>query len=317
MSKQRAHRFFLYLALEGFRHFILILPRRVGFALATGIGTFTYWILAKERAKTVRSLKEAFGNEKTDRECLRIGREAFVHLAKSGIDIFRFPLLNRKRVERLVSVEQESLNRLNAALKRGNGAIVLTGHLGNWELLASYFRFLGYPGILVGRRIYYEPYDRVLVSLRKSALVSTIYRDESPRKVLAELKANHIVGLSADQDIDSVEGIFVPFFGKLAWTPVGPAKMALASGAPIVPAFMVHDDDGGGYRLFVEEPIWPVEEGSREEAAKRMTEAWSQVVERYIRHYPNQWVWMHNRWKTKRELKTEMKNSEPLEQVAS
>jgi KDO2-lipid IV(A) lauroyltransferase len=315
LSKQRAYRYFLYLALEGFRRFILIVPRRIGFALGTGIAIITYWILPKERAKTVQNLKKAFGSEKTEQELFRIGQEVFIHLVKSGIDIFRFPLLSRKRIEHLVSTDRENIVRLDRALERGNGAIVLTGHFGNWELLASYFRFLGYPGVLVGRRIYYEPYNRVLVSLRKSALVTTIYRDESPRKILTELKENHIVGISADQDIDSLEGLFVPFFGEPAWTPIGPAKMALASGTPIVPAFMLHE--GSGYRLFVEEPIWPTQEGSKEERLRRMTEAWSQVVERYIRQYPNQWVWMHNRWKTKPKLETEIKNTEVLERAIS
>ena len=315
MSKQRAHRYFLYLVLEGFRRFFLIIPRRIGFALGTGIAVFIYWILAEERAKTILNLKEVFGSEKTEPELFRMGQEVFIHLAKSGIDIFRFPLLNRERVDRLVSVDPENIARLDRALERRNGAIVLTGHLGNWELLASYFRFLGYPGVLVGRRIYYEPYNRVLISLRKSALVSTIYRDESLRKVLTELKENHIVGISADQDIDSLEGIFVSFFGQPAWTPIGPAKMALASDSPIVPAFMIHE--GNGYRLFVEEPIWPIEEGSRDERLRQMTETWSRVVERYIHQYPNQWVWMHNRWKTRPRPESETKRAEPLEKVVS
>jgi KDO2-lipid IV(A) lauroyltransferase len=313
MSKQRAHRSLLYLLLEGFRRFILILPRRIAFWLAAGIASLTYWILAKERAKTIWHLKEAFGSGKTDREFDQIGREVFIHLAQSAIDVFRFPLLNRKRMERLVSTTQEDIARLDRALERGKGAIVLTGHLGNWELLASYFRFLGYPGVLVGRRIYYEPFNQVLVSLRKSALVSTIYRDEPPRKVLAELKQNHVVGLSADQDIDSLEGIFISFFRKPSWTPLGPAKLALASGAPIVPAFMIHE--GLGYRLYVEEPIWPSRESGREEAIKMMTEAWSQMVEHYVRQFPNQWVWMHNRWKTRPELKTKIENLENLEKL--
>ncbi|OGW87014.1 MAG: hypothetical protein A3C35_00630 [Omnitrophica bacterium RIFCSPHIGHO2_02_FULL_46_11] len=314
MSKTRKHRFFLYLGLELLRHLVLILPRWLNHAMASGIGFSAYWILPKERAKTVRHLKEAFGNEKSEREFLKIGQEAFIHLSKSAIDVLCFPKLNQKRIERLVRFDV-GRSLLDDALARGNGAIVLTGHIGNWELLASYFRFLGYPGSLVGRRIYYELFNQVLVSLRKSALVSTIYRDESPRQVLAELKANHTIGMSADQDVDSIEGIFVPFFGKPAWTPTGPAKIALASGAAIVPAFMMHEGDH--YRLFVEEPIWPSQEESKEKAVKMMTEAWSQIVERYVRLFPNQWVWMHNRWKTKAEPQTKSKNFVGLERVAS
>lgn len=290
----------------------MILPRRAGYMLATGIGASTYWILAKERAKSIQHLKAAFGEERSEAEFHKIGQGVFVNLAKSAIDVLLFPKLTRKRIERLVRLEGGT-EKLDKVLARGKGVIALTGHIGNWELLASYFRFIGYPGQLVGRRIYYEPFDRLLVSLRKSALVSTIYRDESPRKVLAELRENHIVGMSADQDIDSLEGVFVSFFGTETWTPTGPAKVALASGAAIVPAFVIHEGDD--YRLFIEDPILPIESDSREEAIRLMTQAWSQVIERYICRYPDQWVWMHNRWKTKASSQAKSEAATHLEKV--
>lgn len=295
MSKEKPYRYFIYLLLELVRRIFLILPRSWGFRLGAFLAILVHGILDQERAKIARHLKQAFGDEKSDGEIRRISRGVFVHLAHSAVDVFRFPKLNRAMLERLV-ISEGGRAKLDRALARGNGAIVLTGHIGNWELLASYFRFLGYPGCLVGRRIYYGPYDRVLVSLRERGLVSTVYRDESPRRVLEELRANHVVGMSADQDIDSVEGIFVSFFGSPAWTPVGPAKIAWTSGAAIVPGFMIHEGDR--YRLFVEEPIWPQAGMEKEEAIRQMTEAWSRVVEHYIRLYPDQWVWMHNRWKT-------------------
>ncbi len=296
MAKNKPYRYFLYLGLEFLRRLVSIFPRRVNYAIATALGISSYWLLPKERAKIAKHLEQAFGKEKKAGEFYQIGERALVNLAKSAIDVLCFPKLTRERMERLVRLE-EGTGKLDQVLAHGKGAIVLTGHIGNWELLASYFRFFGYPGCLVGRRIYYEPYNRILVALRESALVTTVYRDESPRKVLAELKANHIVGMSADQDIDSLEGIFVSFLGKLAWTPTGPAKVALASSAAIVPAFMIHQDDR--YRLFIEDPIWPIESESKEEAVRFMTEAWSKVVADYVRRYPDQWVWMHNRWKTK------------------
>ena len=203
--------------------------------------------------------------------------------------------MNREVVTRLVSLDNGT-GKLEEVLARGHGVIALTGHLGNWELLASYFRHRGFPGAIVARRIYYEPFDRVLVRLRQSGLVSTIYHDDPPRALLAELRANHVVGMSADQDIDRLDGVFVPFFGKPAWTPTAPAKIALASGAAIVPVFLIHE--GEGYRLFVEGPIEPLPSHSKEEAIEAMTVAWSQVVERFIRKFPDQWVWMHHRWRT-------------------
>ena len=299
MSKHKPYRYLIYLALELVRRFFLLLPRRAGQLIASGLALLIYGLLPKERAQMAFHLREAFGNEKTERDIRRISRNIFLHLAHSAADVLRFPKLNRARVERLVLLE-EGTRKLDEALGRRKGAIVLTGHLGNWELLASYFRFLGYPGCLVGRRIYYEPYNRVLVSLRKSGLVETIYRDESPRQLLEELRANHVVGMSADQDIDSLEGVFVPFFGRQSWTPIGPAKIAVAAKAPIVPAFMIHERSQ--YRLYIEDPIWPDGTLGKDEAVKQMTEKWSRIVENYVRCFPDQWVWMHDRWKTKQKL---------------
>ena len=313
MAKNKPYRYVLYLLLELLCAIILILPRKINYLIASFIGFSAFWLLRKERVRTVEHLKEAFGSEKTDQEYLKIGKHVFIHLAQSMIDVLCFPKLNRKRIEELVHNEAGN-EKLDRALKNGKGVIALTGHIGNWELLASYFRFLDYPGSLMGRRIYYEPFNQVLVRLREKGLVSTIYRDESPRKVITQLKANHVIGISADQDIDSLEGTFVSFFGRPAWTPLGPAKLAITTGAAMVPAFMIHEDDH--YRLYLEEPIFPPQNMTKENAVKFLTEKWSEAVEKYIRKFPDQWVWMHNRWKTKDYMNQKNEN-EHFEQVAS
>ncbi len=287
----------LYLLLELGRRILVIVPRRICFTVARFIGRFAYQILPKERAKILRHLEEAFGTEKKQSELQEIGKHVFVHLAESAVDVFRFPTLNRKRLDEWVLAE-DCREKMDQVLRQGKGAIGLASHMGNWELIGAFFTLSGYPGKVVGRRIYYEPFNQVLVKLRRSALVETIYRDESAREVLAVLKGNGILGILADQDIESLEGIFVPFFGKLAKTPTAPAKISMASGAPIVPMFMLHE--GGRYRLHLEEPIWPERKGAtKEEMVRLLTERWSQVVEKYVRRYPDQWVWMHNRWKTR------------------
>ena len=311
MAKKKAYRYVLYLLLEFLRTLVLLFPRRMNYAIGHGLGFSIFWVLGKERAKSIKHLQMAFP-EKTERQCRQIAQRAFINLAKTSMDLLYFPKLTRARMEQLV--RHDGTDKLDRALARGQGVLALTGHLGNWELLASYFRFLGYPGSLLGRRIYYEKFNEVLVKLRSSGLVTTIYRDESPRKVLAALKANHVIGISADQDIDSLEGIFVPFFGKPAWTPTGPAKLAHASGAAIVPAFMIHEGDQ--YHLYLEDAIVPDPNMSKEEAVQKMTEAWSQVVEKYVRRFPDQWVWMHNRWKTAPQAERTQTIS-PLERVAS
>ena len=175
----------------------------------------------------------------------------------------------------------------------------MTAHLGNWELLPRMFGLEGFRGGVVGRRIYYEPYNRWIVGLRGSVGVQTIYQDEAVRQIHAHLKAGEIVGLLPDQDRDSVRGIFVDFFGRPAYTSVAPVKFAMASGAPILPAFMVRMP-GNRYKLLLGNLIRPkIEEGDRTASIRKYTEAWMKDFEEVIRRYPEQWGWMHDRWKTK------------------
>ncbi len=174
--------------------------------------------------------------------------------------------------------------------------ILLTAHFGNWELMGALLRFYDYKGAVVGRQIYYEKYNQAILDLRGKATLRTIYQDASPREFLKVLKQNEILGILADQDIDRLEGIFVPFFGRPAYTLTGPVKLALASGAPIVPTFLIRE--GNRYRLLVEEPIRVEMKGSREETVQEYTSRWSRVIEEKIRAHPEQWAWMHRRWKT-------------------
>jgi KDO2-lipid IV(A) lauroyltransferase len=128
--------------------------------------------------------------------------------------------------------------------------------------------------------------------------LTTIYRDESPRELLRRLHRNEVIGILPDQDIDSLNGIFVEFFGRPAYTPVAPAKLALACRAPILPNFLVRLP-GGRYRILVEDPIRPEEYAGRPDAVEAVTTAWMKACEKVIRRYPDQWSWMHDRWKTR------------------
>ena len=188
--------------------------------------------------------------------------------------------------------------RLDKAYEKGKGIIVLTAHFGSWELMAAALRENNCPGVTIGRRIYFKKYDDFLNRLRKSRDVEVIYRDESPRKMLKTLKKNWIVGIVADQDVDSVDGVFVNFFGQAAYTPTGPVALAKASGAVLLPVFIIRE--GSRHTIAIDEPIELRDTGDKEADLIYNTQKWSDVVESYIRRYPDQWVWMHRRWKTKK-----------------
>lgn len=289
-------RYYLYYLgrVVAFKYYIL--PLAIGLHIGKAFGRLAFWVLAKYRNIAIENLKLAFGKEKTEIEIRRIAARAFENLGKTAVEIVNFPKINKSNIDRFVRIKNIEI--LDKAFEKGRGVLVLTGHFGNWELLALTLRIKGYPGAAIGRRIYFDRYDKFLNRLRKVHDVNIIYRDESPKKVLRVLRDNGIIGILADQDMDSVEGVFVNFFGQPAYTPVGPVALARASGASLVPLFIIRED--GHHTLVIEKPIELVDTGNGEADMITNTESWSLVVESYIRRYPEQWVWMHRRWKTKK-----------------
>lgn len=276
---------------------VRVVPRPWALGFARFAGKAAFYLVGRQRKKVLNNLRIAWKNEKTGAELEAIARQVFENLALTAVDTIRFPSLTGKNLGEWVVYDDE-FTRVNRILAKGKGLVILASHIGNWELLAAAFGLMGYGGgAVVGKRIYYEKYNQIITGLRACVNIRTLYRDESPKEMLRVLKNNQILGVLADQDVQSVEGIFVDFFGRPAYTPTAPVKLAMAAQTVMVPVFMIRE--GNRYRLIVEEPIEPqAVKGSKDEAVREYTERWSAVVERYIRKYPEQWVWMHDRWKT-------------------
>ena len=295
--KNRRRRIFLYYLIRLGIWIVNGLPRKVALCFASFAGWCFFYLVARQRKKILRNLRLAWKEEKTEKEIRRIARKVLQNLAMTAVDVIRFPKMTKESLREWIHYEDE-FSRINRILDEGKGVIILTAHIGNWELLAASFGVMGYHGAVVGRRIYYEKYNQLVVKLRESVRVRTLYRDGSPKDILKVLKANQILGMLADQDVDSIEGVFVDFFGQTAYTPVAPVKLAMAAETVIVPGFVIREGDH--YRLILEEPITPeITQGNKQEAVQKYTERWSAIVEKYIRKYPEQWVWMHDRWKTR------------------
>ena len=298
MAKHRFYRYPVYLLTRLAAGLLLILPRSWALGLADKVGHLGYRFVSRQRTKILENLKLAYGDTKSPKEMEAIGRAAMGHMLQTAVDFLRFSRLSRDQVTSFVEVG-EAYSFCKDILQEGRGLIIMTAHLGNWELLAGIFCLRGFPGAVVGRRIYYEPYNRWIVGLRSAVNVRTIYQDQAVRQIHATLKAGEIVGILPDQDRDSVRSIFVDFFGRPAYTSVAPVKFAMASGAPILPAFMVRMPEGR-YKLLLGNLIRPkIEAGDRAASIRKYTEAWMKDFEEVIRRYPEQWGWMHDRWKTK------------------
>ncbi|MDP2913505.1 MAG: lysophospholipid acyltransferase family protein [Candidatus Omnitrophota bacterium] len=293
--KFKFRRYYLYYLARVVIFLFGFLPMGVGLYISGKAGLLLYLILTKYRRITLENLKFALGKEETVGRLRAIARRVFENLGKNAFELIKLPELNSENIDRLVTIKNKEA--LEAGYGRGRGIIIITAHFGSWELMAATLRLKGYPGTVIGRRIYFYKYDQLLNRLRKLHDVHVIYRDESPRKALKALKDNRIVGIVADQDVDSVDGVFVDFFGHPAYTPVGPAVLARASGASMIPVLMLRENSH--HTLVVEEPIQLVDTGQREKDLIENTRRWSSVIESYIRRYPEQWVWMHRRWKTR------------------
>lgn len=285
---------------------LYVLPRPALLAFAEYLGRFGFYVVARQRNKTIENLRKAYGTEKTDAEIRRIACRVFEHITKTGAELLQFSKLGTEGVKKLVDAEK-AVRVYNELLKEGRGLISMTAHIGNWELLAGAFGVRGYSGAVLARRIYYEPYNRWIVGLRQSVKVTTIYRDDASREILERLQKNEIIGLLPDQDLAGLKGIFVPFFGRPAYTAVAPVRMALSSGAPMLPNFLIRKPDNS-YELIVGEVIRPVIKTTREEAVRDYTAEWMRQFEKVIRAYPEQWAWMHDRWKTQPAKKNYQEN---------
>ena len=291
--KNKFYRPILYHLLITARAFFSLLPYVWTFVFGGFVGRAVFYILPKERKKTLAHLRFAFGHEKPEKEIRQIGAKMFEHYGRTVAEL---AMINKiiSRFDEIVTAS--GYEHFDKGLKAGKGVVVTIAHFGNWEIMGGYTAMKGYPCTVIARKIYYEKYDRLLVDLRNKMKVETIYRDASVKSMLSVLKKNRMLGFVVDQDVASVDGVFANFFGHPAFTPTAPVRFALAAAAPIIPVFIVRE--GMRHHMIVEPAIELTETGNKEEDVRTNTQKWVDVQEKYIRRYPHLWVWNHKRWKT-------------------
>ena len=294
MKRPRPYRWFLYGCFVIARILLPLLPLRVSQWLGRNLGRVAFWCLKSQRELTLQHLRLALGDAVTAVEQHHVARRAFEHLGMNGLEWLACPKLNRTTATRWIAID--GMERVEHALARGNGIIFISAHFGNWELLAAYFGLLGFRGGVVARRLRYPEYESWLIRARAANGVETFVRDTNFKELVRRLKNNQCIGIMPDQDVDSVEGVHVEFFGRPTYTPTGPAALALLTGAAMLPAFIVREDSR--FRILIDEEIPVRPTGDRARDMQDITQAWSRVTERYIRQFPDHWVWMHRRWKT-------------------
>lgn len=275
--------------IRGGKRLLGLLPLSVALALGRTFGWLYYTLIPSRRHQADRHLAMAFPDWSAERR-QGVIRDMFMHAGASFAELAQW---HKLRGTDYVSIEGSEV--MDQALARGRGVIAITGHVGNWELLAAEMARRGYPCTVVARRVKDERFQALVGELRHENGLVVLDRDSPSfvQDVRAELEKNRIVALLIDQDTRGA-GVWVPFFGRPARTPPGAAVLALRKQAAVIAIFIERRPNGG--HCITVQPIEPVEGGSRDRVialTARMTEA----IEAQIRHNPVEWVWWHERWR--------------------
>ena len=255
------------------------------------LGRLAYRVMKSRRARTLSNLQLAFP-ELSDAQREGIAKGTFEHFGRIAADFLRSA--KRSKEETLASIEVEGREHIENAVKNGKGALLMTGHFGNWELIAHWLTATGYDTWAVARDPNGREMSELVLKQREASGLKVLPRGNAARTILACVKKNGIVGILFDQNTSEA---FLPFFGHPCGTVIGPAVLSQRSGSPLVPVYCVRVAPMK-YRLVFEAPVQPAEGYEGPEA---YTKSMNEFLERAIRQYPDQYLWLHDRWKSARQ----------------
>ena len=270
------------------------IPWRVALSFGTMMGSLGYALSARYRKVADKNLRLAYGDSKTPAERAELTKRVFQHFSRMAlVECLKAPTLTDDELRKLVVVE--SYAPFDAVLSRGNGMVFICAHLGNWELLARRAAIEGYPVMVIARQSPDPGLNAITDRLREGGGYTVHPRGASVKPILKTLRAGGIVAILPDQKSDDV---FVPFFGEVTGTVAGPAVLAMKTGAAILPSFCPRQPDGT-YRMIFKPEIDTHTTGDTAADTERIMTDINQVIEDVIREYPDQWLWLHDRWKIK------------------
>ncbi len=297
MKKRPRHKKLRDRLFSGFIHLLIVclrlLPRLTAIRLMRLIAPLVFQLDKSGRQRTIRHLTLAFGGEKSPAEIHLLAHRVYRHFATVLADTMRLPVILRQGINTLITTS--GMHHLDQALAAGRGVLMITGHFGNWELLGAWLAHNGYPLRVVGAPLENPGLDKIVVEMRNQAGYTNIARGESTRDIVRSLRQGSAIGMLIDQDT-KVHGTFVRFFGQLAHTPTGPVLLAKKFGSPIVPIFM-HLLDDFSYRIECGPPVTLENSGDEKRDLIVNTQKCSDAYEEVIRRFPEQWAWMHKRWR--------------------
>jgi Kdo2-lipid IVA lauroyltransferase/acyltransferase len=274
------------------------LPRRLALRVGALLGDVLYLVDRRDRQIGLINLKIAFP-EKSPAEHRALLRASIRNIGRTGAEICHLGSLTASTVRDFVTVDDPPLWQATLDTAAQRGTLILTGHFGNWELLAYAHSLLGHPITLVHRPMNNVLVDDAIIDMRERAGTVSLPKKSAAKAALRALRRRQIVAIPADQNQTRRYGVFADLFGLPASTTPGPARLAMLSGAPVVPVFLVREGDSEKHRIVVLPQIDLAKSGDRDADVVENTRRCNAVFEAMLRRYPEQWIWFHKRWKTR------------------
>lgn len=275
--------------------FFRVIPLGIRKNIFKALFRLFYYFSSKQRLIALHNLERAFP-DKDMGEIVKIAKGSYRNMAIMAAEFFELPTITKDNVHEWA--EFEGLEHYNDALAKRKGILSIVAHFSNWELMAVIFPLVARPINIVYRPLDSPVMENLVSWVRTQNGNSLLEKEGSLIKIVRLLRANGIIGILNDQNVAAREGVFVDFFGRPACTAPGLAFLALRTGAPVLPTFIVRMESGK-YRFIIQPAVDVIDTGDKKTDILANTQRFTKVVEDMVRQYPDQWFWVHQRWKTK------------------
>jgi KDO2-lipid IV(A) lauroyltransferase len=271
-----------------------VLPRRVGLCVFGLVGRLVFAIPTLDRRRTIEHLRLVLGERPGGTTPVRMARRVYRELGRNLFDAFYLSRCSQRAFDRIV--KPDDFEAFRSAYDHGKGIVVITAHLGCFEMLLHLVARKGFACFAIGRRAFDPRVDRLIGRLRSGPNIEYLDRSGSGRKILRRLRQGKAMGVLVDQDTSHVDGVFARFLGRLAYTPSAPVQIAMRQGVPAFVVLTARQDDGT-HAVWLHGPLALEDTGDYERDLAVNVDRVNAIIGEAVLRHPAQWVWMHRRWR--------------------